>query len=608
MAEGQSALDVENFSEFVEKLKEISPQLMEETILLVAEIKFEGIFSMLGPKDQSEKVQEMMVFFQREILDHDQLRYRERLHRAFAKSPEDFRPEIDSMLFDTIQKISPNILNILTEGLKSKKFFASEQEAKNSALEIDGYLQKCLQESLAAGVAQKSEISETCLKQTKGEVIRMGIDLSLEKYVPLLTTDQEFLQRYQGMIKQSLDTCSRQGGDWSQCLTSAVAIHLPPMISEAMTLVPDLFASDDSVEKSIQACLKQSESYALKQDLVQYFNNLTRCMTSWTLEDLLAEYRRTQNQQGSLDQLLHALEDIFKADPNILELMASRSSRVTRPNKRTESFLELWQKINPEIKAYFAQLDAFDLRGGEKAIADFKNQVLKAIERDNSLTLEQFDHILLTSKLSPLLIESMIANKIKQIADEVLSPHNVGEEQRSKLSSAQMIQRVFRQTSQGQKTMQNIKENYMTPLLKGSLSLDEVTQRMAEIKQQIGAALVADNQLGGFVETIFSDIVQIKLDEIKEQTKKAPVARTIVFWWKKIRPPDFQWGPPKNLRETCGGRKAIQVFAEHILKPTFVEHKELTEKEIDEISEKFIMPYMTEALLHPKTVESLDQC
>ena len=131
-----------------------------------------------------------------------------------------------------------------------------------------------------------------------------------------------------------------------------------------------------------------------------------------------------------------------------------------------------------------------------------------------------------------------------------------------------------------------------------------------EIKQEVTKVLASDGQADGFVDTIFENFVQEALDN--EATKLstgiwAPIKLGIASLMG-FQIENFHWGPPTNLKKSCGGLRARAAFSKLILTPMLLEGKTFTDDEIAQISAEKIKPHVKAAIKTPTPVSSLQDC
>ena len=269
----------------------------------------------------------------------------------------------------------------------------------------------------------------------------------------------------------------------------------------------------------------------------------------------------------------------------------------------------MWQKIDPSLQDYLALIANYSPEQGVQGVAALKTQIIEELKaNEGSLKMSQLQKLLTNSKLPQLMIEAVISDEIKRSITNALSQYGISESKQLHLSSPQMMKRIFQDSPQGNAAVLKVRREHILPLVSGESTADRPSQ---ELQVALKTVLAKDDDLGGFVDTIFYDIIQNQLTDKRDQLSFGFTSwfkMTYLDWTKGLGLEDFQWGPPKNLRQTCGGRRAIKAFAKYIVYPMLVEGKQFSSQETAIISKTHISPHVKQALANPQKVRSYEQC
>jgi hypothetical protein len=153
-----------------------------------------------------------------------------------------------------------------------------------------------------------------------------------------------------------------------------------------------------------------------------------------------------------------------------------------------------------------------------------------------------------------------------------------------------MIRRLFG-SGAGKRAVERLKQEYLKPLLLGQLTDLSIPKHLMN---EVTDVLASDTVKGGFVETLFGPIAQQGLNKQRDGIESGWFAIPKMVGAGLLglnRHRDFEWGnrfdpvsSPHHLRNTPSGQRAVDYFAENILKPKL--RGELTDSEKEAATEE----------------------
>lgn len=272
------------------------------------------------------------------------------------------------------------------------------------------------------------------------------------------------------------------------------------------------------------------------------------------------------------------------------------------PTSKPTPILEMIMEYEPKVIEYLNMISAYDPEGMKAAIQEFEEETLaKLSSTTGEVPLNVAVDALLDSKLSNLLIESMVASMVKEQTLKALQEEGADTSVVWKLSSKEMIHKLFG-SGEGLAAIENMKKNYLRPLMLGELDNFDIPK---PVMNELTGVLVKDTGLNGFVETLFGAVIQKKLDDKRDWIESGWTAifkMSIAGWSGYNKHQDFTWGDQWNtsraryhLRLTPSGRAATERFANNMLAPML--RGELTDskkKDEEEALEELVQKAMGE--------------
>lgn len=260
------------------------------------------------------------------------------------------------------------------------------------------------------------------------------------------------------------------------------------------------------------------------------------------------------------------------------------------PAARPTPVTELLQEFEPLVIKYINKAAAYDPEGMRNSIAEFERLALERLQSSTGdVPLESVVDTLLEGDLTDIVIESMISGIVEEETKKALEEEGANTSAVWLLSSKTMIRRLFG-SGAGKRAVERLKREYLRPLLLGQLTDMSIPK---ELMNDVTDVLVSDTAKGGFVETLFGPIAQAGLNKQRDGIESGwfavfKMAGAGLIGLNRYR--DFEWGnrfdpvsQPHHLRNTPSGQKAVEYFAENLLKPKL--RGELTDEAKEEATD-----------------------
>jgi len=359
-----------------------------------------------------------------------------------------------------------------------------------------------------------------------------------------------------------------------------------------------------------------SKTPKMSPDLDWLVPQIMDCGLGNTLPDLLLEFRgkfieRNQDELDpqtkefalNLTQALHSVLTTKQRDGSVLNIdfmpLLGKASADAGGNEIEEGktvskpapILEMILEFEPKVIEHLSMIAAYDPEGMNAAIENFEKTASERISsRTGKMPLNEAVGLISDTGLLDTTIEAMIATIVRDEATKALEAEGADTSIVWKLSSKEMINRLFGE-GKGKGVVDKIKSEYLIPLMTGKLKDISLP---ADLMNEAKEILAEDTGKGGFVELLFGSIMQKKLDDQLNGLesgwfKYAKMSAAGWMGYNKNR--HFYWGDEENsrnsryqLRDTADGQKAVEYFAENLLKPTL--RGTLSDEQKEEESEK----------------------
>ena len=405
------------------------------------------------------------------------------------------------------------------------------------------------------------------------------------------------------------------------CLNLTVFELVGSLVDKMRTIRPPIILKEEGTEEAIQSCRDQIQKkaigivygdsglpdgikgeYETHKALILFeekkFGNHNRIGLDWVLDELLGcvisdvapevleEYRSRIAKDPNLklrSKDLHVVDVFLSAFKGILGTRNSNGDGVRfdlsswglkeDSLKSEESYLKQLIDLEPLVFDYFKLLSGYDPKGMEVEAKVFENKMRSLIQSsDRKIPVgEVVDVLSNETELVDILVESVISASIRDEVTKALKKEGVSTDVVWLLSSKKMVKRLFG-SGEGKKVVEKIKEQFIKPLLNGKLKDGGLPKDLLAEAKMI---LAGDTKKGGFAEVLFGAIAQKQLDQSLADIESGWfkwVKMSAAGWMGYNRWEDFKWGSPYsnskyNLRNQPSGQKAVEYFAEKMLKP-----------------------------------------
>ena len=620
---GQKGLD-----SMIDKVTAHKPAMVMQAVEFVLSAEIDNMVQGDDPKQRKREVDKLVQYAHAQLLDHPQRRYRARLRKASASDDSrQLQQVIDELTLDSLRVLSPSIISQLATQMRQDGLLLHQRAEQDFVGKLNQVLKSCLNNK-SHQTAGPGPQAQKCIEEVKLQGVLEVIPQTMNRYLGFITSDRKIQQKYGIQLRKHFYHCMNPSRkrqqrsfdhEWENCLISGMEQMAPNALVDIKATSPQLFARTPQADLEFQQCLKQIDHRGKPatgdgDKILWYAGELQRCSLSRGAVKMLQEYGvKRPDAPAVFHQTIQAVQEwltVGSGTELIFDLPTSKE-----PSQESKGVLETWQSIEQDIIERFSLVDDFDSAAAQKALQQLRQRVtVEIVDRKGSIPWSALTQLLAQSELTDLFIQATVADEIKREVDSSLSQYGVSKERQLRLYSPQMVRRNLQHSSAGKKAMQRMRQEYVLPLLRGELSQKAAAAPPESARREILQVLARDDGPGGFVETIFYDIVQGKLTEEHDDWTKskyrviASAKQWIFNKLSDLQKGDFQWGPPKNLRKTCGGRKAVKAFAHHIIFPMLAQNKQFSDKEIDKISDKFITPHIEQALDNPQIVESYNSC
>lgn len=233
----------------------------------------------------------------------------------------------------------------------------------------------------------------------------------------------------------------------------------------------------------------------------------------------------------------------------------------SQAGSREESLWETLSGIEDQLGPLFTTLIRFDSNRVQADINLLIRDFEALIEESSELNTDDLIDTLLSSRFMDGLIQSLIAQEVRDQASESLSSFIENPHTRSliiaRISSPDMIQSLFDTSDPAVRAMfDNLKNDFIRDVLTGDADINNIPNRLL---RPIQTRLATDLRPDGFAETIFEQIVQPEL-HAKRDSGRARLGRAFGV----VRSEDFEW---RVLRTRPGSLDVLNVFSTHALTP-----------------------------------------
>ena len=605
-----------------------------------------------------ESMIEHLIQHADEHLMQGKLNYRNRLKRVILSDhPSAVENTLEQMTIDALEVMTPEVIAMVVEDVRSPGFLDEPEDVESLQKQAQGHLSACLNGEESKKLSTFT-LAEECTFKMEKILLKRLAPLKMRSILSLITSDQSLQERHILMMEKRFFAClSPQGVElerqqfgprWKACLAVAGDRLARNILRDVRETNAKLFAPTDQTDLEFAQCLdnielrvrknlrlkaqvpapdklalytqmvqeaEASTDQALELGIFWYFKQLKSCASSHALGGMLGEYvAKISLTKKSSPETLAVISEATKALAEVASFRNAQGDGLSLNFDRGKqgeprAIIDMWQKIDPSLQDYLALIANYSPEQGVQGIATLKTQIIEELKaHEGSLKMSQLHKLLTNSKLSQLMIEAVISDEIKRSITDALSEYGISKSRQLHLSSPQMMKRIFQDSPQGNAAVIRVRREHILPLVSGELTAARPSQ---ELQVALKTVLAKDDDLGGFVDTIFYDIIQNQLTDKRDQLSFGFTSwfkMTYLDWVKGFGLEDFQWGPPKNLRQTCGGRRAIKAFAKYIVYPMLVEGKQFSSQETAVISKTHISPHVKQALANPQKVRSYKQC
>ena len=648
-----------NFNEALGSLSELEKKTISEGIDLIFRSKLEGVIELEDPQEKKKRLDSLMKHADQHLLTGGP-GYRKVISDLVADGRYDeVEKTVDLIVKHSIDEMAGQVIRVNMIDLLDQGFFENEKSMEEFSLEMKDGIMKCLQEGKEE--ENQDEVLDRCSDNQVLEGAKKIVFMVTDKYLNSYNITPPLKEKYTKMIENQFSECVDRKDDrfqsmeaefrWKSCLMSQVPGLVESVHEDVRKENPSLFKPTGDAQRFKQCYQKikdkvgqHFEISSLKEDPVLmyavalekgkssgesgemgvdwYLDRVTGCLVRGTLLDLVEDYKiEDANEDGEnrdtslLVKLKESLLETFKDEGGVhlaFDLPLSSPS-LSGDVGGEEDLSQKLMSLNSMFLEYIDVISEFDKQEAVRGLEKLKESIREEAKKsDGKITVRKLNSLLAESELMTLIIEGVVVSEMKKSIFPTLVQNGVSEEKMSSLISKEMIQKNLRNSSGGKRAISQIKEKYISSLLSFENESDS-SDALERATREIEKVFIRDDETGGFVETIFYDIVDGRLKEklsslTEGDTMASMFNRWVMKYYYGYEDQDFQWGEPRNLRKTCGGRFVVKAFARYVVEPMVLEKKEFTDEELDEIAEDRIEPFLKQAMEETTTVESLREC
>lgn len=495
------------------------------------------------------------------------------------------------------------------------------QKKLEDSLVVSTEANNVLQECLSSIDGKEGTSSDQCINSARMKATTLVFQDKIGPVLELLSNNKETQNEFSNKVISGLEKCvssnSNSTGEYTDtvnsCLIESIFGLVPSITKNAGSTVKLFYDLEEDDQANYNRCIQEEKKSLLSSNKELSSNKLLSRLSNTSSprgDKFWIEFFKASTNEDSQKRVDWAIEvvekcalsnivpDVIKTIANSSELkkQLSLSSEELEFSKDILSKLEAFSKDTfknglwldlpaqkddskdvelkmittylddylPMVGDYLRKLHSYDSKEAKIKFDKFLNTLREKLKVNGTLSLDDLKAELMESELIDLIIESEISSFIKKEAKEPLSKEGVDQETIEKLGSKEIIGTIFK-SEEGRKSISEIKESFIKPMLNGSGGKDIPANIVTDVKH----LLAKDTRLGGFVETLTGAIVQKNLEDKKPQNFATNGIASILgfddkdFHWSNIRKRQIPGIPDSDQPVT----KAIEYFGDKILLP-----------------------------------------
>lgn len=421
---------------------------------------------------------------------------------------------------------------------------------------------------------QFSDRADSCIGSVIFSFAGNMINLAKLRYQPILkdsTLDYNF-SCHRNVLNR-VSTLSGVSTITNRQLPSEFSLKIKEL-ADALYLIPNTKVVD-YMQQEIGKCANEFILELLPQFIddalspTGVYVNSTNAQFVTDISNLLKSSRLPSLLLGGDSDTSDGTDELIQF--SLLSTAPTMSLNDLEAGRLTEEQTEFANKVKgllQEHGALFVQTIIFGQSRTVEAVREMLNEIERVFTAGTKPDLDRLLPQVFESDLGDLLIKTKVSQIIKNDSMAVVREMGLWGTFVNSVSSLEAMDRIFHREI-GRTAKQSIIQDYLVPLMSGNSDSDAIP---SEVMNTVVRALVRDRQVGGFVESILGEVIQIELNQAVEDngigTWRGKLA-WIAGYRANSTENDFSWADDhrgaNGLRDTPSGHKAIRYFADHML-------------------------------------------